>query len=434
MSIRMAIRRYGIWVVAILAMMVVAAAVAGYILANQRITWPWQSYYEVNGRFENAQAVLPGSGQAVTIAGVRVGDISRVELDNGTAVVTARIESKYGPVYRDAHMLLRPRTAAKDQTLALDPGTEAAGPVPDGGTLPMSSTAPDVNTDELFAILDGDTRNYLKLMVQGFGEGLEGNGRSLRRLFAASEPTAEEFERIGRQLAARRGQIAQLVHNLNLVARATADRSDEVSQAIRYTARTLEPLAAHDADLRSSLSQLPATLASARSVLVHGQALAGELEPAAAQLQEPLEELKPALEKIRPALEEGTPALRELNPLVRETLPLARKLGPIADSLKAPADQLPDQTAQLERVVNVLVNEPEGEARSYLYYLAWFAHNGASFISGQDAHGGFWRGLVVFSCTNLEEALALLPSLGDMLPLPDPNTLPACAPGGNTDP
>ena len=49
--------------------------------------------------------------------------------------MTARIESKYGPVYRDAHMLLRPRTAAKDQTLALDPGTEGAGAVPDGGTL-----------------------------------------------------------------------------------------------------------------------------------------------------------------------------------------------------------------------------------------------------------------------------------------------------------
>jgi phospholipid/cholesterol/gamma-HCH transport system substrate-binding protein len=434
MSIKHAIRRYGIWVVAIIAMMGAAALVAAYILANQRITWPWQSYYEVNGRFENAQAVLPGSGQAVTIAGVRVGDISRVEIDGGTAVITARIEEKYGPVYRDAHMLLRPRTAAKDQTLALDPGTKAAGALPDGSTLPMSSTAPDVNTDEVFSILDGDTRNYLRMMVQGLGEGLDGNGRSLRRLFAASEPTSKEFEQIGRQLAARRDQITRLVHNLNLVARATADRSDDVAQGIRYTARTLEPLAAHDADLRSSLVQLPGTLAAARSALDHGRVLAGELGPAAIRLQEPLDELEPALKKIRPALEAGTPALRELNPLVRDTLPLAKKLGPIAESLKSPADELPDQTRQLARVVNMLVNDPPGEAQSFLYYLAWFAHNGASFISGQDAHGSFWRGIVVFSCSNLEEALTLLPSLGDLVDLPDPTTIPACAPGGDPDP
>jgi phospholipid/cholesterol/gamma-HCH transport system substrate-binding protein len=431
-SIRTAIRRYGIWVVAIIGMMVAASLVAAYILSNQRITWPWQHYYEVRGEFENSQAVLPGAGQAVTIAGVRVGDISRVELHDGVAVVTARIEDRYGPVYRDAHMLLRPRTAAKDQTMALDPGTKPAGALPSGSVLPMSSTAPDVNTDEVFAILDGDTRNYIRTMTQGFGQGLAGNGRALRKIFEASEPNAEEFERISRQLASRREQIARLVHNLNLVARATADRSTEVAEGIRYTARTLEPLARHDADLRSSLAQLPGTLAAAHSVLVHGETLANELEPAASQLREPVRKLAPDLRKIRPALDAGTPAVRnELLPLVKDTLPVAKKLGPIAKDLSEPAPELPDQGRQTQRLVNMLVNEPPGEARSYLYYLAWFAHNGASFISGQDAHGGFWRGLVVFTCSNLNELFHYIPTIGDILPLPDPSTLPSCSPPGH---
>lgn len=431
-TLRIALRRYGIWAAALVAMVIWATIVAGYILSNQRITWPWQQFYEVTGQFENAQAVLPGRGQAVTISGVRVGDISRVEVIGGVAQVTARIERQYGPVYRNAHMLLRPRTAAKDQTMALDPGTEDAGPVTDGGLLPMSSTAPDVNTDEVFAILDGDTRNYLKLMVQGLGEGFGGNGRSLRKFFEASQPNAEEFERVSRQLASRRAQIARLVHNLNLVARAVSDRDQEASQAIRYTARTLEPLAQHDADLRSSLSRLPGTLSAAHSALTHGQELAGELEPTAARLQEPLDDLRPALQDIRPALSVGTTALGELAPLVRETLPLAKKLGPIASDLEAPAADMIPEAHNLGRLVNELVNDPPGEAtKSYLYYLAWFAHNGASFISGQDAHGSFWRGIALFSCSNLVELYALLPGITDLIDLPDPSTLPNCPEAGS---
>ncbi|MEA2348868.1 MAG: phospholipid/cholesterol/gamma-HCH transport system substrate-binding protein [Thermoleophilaceae bacterium] len=433
MSLKLALKRYGIWAAAIVVMMILASLVAAYILSNQRITWPWQQFYEVTGQFENAQAVLPGRGQAVTISGVRVGEISRVELVGGVASVTARIEDKYGPVYRDAHMLLRPRTAAKDQTMALDPGTKTSVAVPDGGTLPMSSTAPDVNTDEVFSILDGDTRNYLKLMVQGLGEGLDGNGRSLRKLFESSQPNAKEFEQISSQLASRREQIARLVHNLNLVARATADRSQDTAQVIRSTAKTLEPLAAHDADLRSSLSQLPGTLAAAHSALTHGQSLATELEPTADRLQEPLNELTPALRDIRPALSVGTSAVRqELAPLVREALPLARDLGPIASDLHAPAKSLLQPTNDLSRTVNELVNDPPGQAtRSYLYYLAWFAHNGASFISGQDAHGSFWRGIALFGCSDLEETFEVLPGLGDLLNLPDPSTLPGCAGKGS---
>jgi phospholipid/cholesterol/gamma-HCH transport system substrate-binding protein len=425
------IRRYGIFVAAILAMMLAAVLIAGYILSNQRINWPWQQWYEVSGRFENSQAVLPGKGQAVTISGVRVGDISEVELEGGTAVITIRLKEEYGPVYRDAAMMLRPRTAAKDQEMALDPGTESAGAVPDGDMLPLSSTAPDVNTDEIFAILDGDTRNYVRLLVDSVGTGLDGRGRSLRRLFASSQPNAETFERISRQLAARRHQIARLVHNLDAVARATAENSDAVAGTIRHAADTLEPLARNDANLRSALSQLPGTLGAARAALADGELLAGELGPAARELGRPVRRLEPALRAIRPALAGGDDALRdELAPLVREAKPLARDLGPIARDLRAPAGDLVDEVEGTREFVNMLVNEPEGPTRSYLYYAAWFAHNGASFISGQDAHGSFWRGLALFSCSNLIDLFELVPSIGELLDAPDPSTLPTCPEAG----
>ncbi len=61
----------------------------------------------------------------MTIAGVQVGQVGAVSLENGRAVVTMNIYRKYAPIYRDATVLLRPRTPLKDMYLALDPGTRA---------------------------------------------------------------------------------------------------------------------------------------------------------------------------------------------------------------------------------------------------------------------------------------------------------------------
>ena len=39
----------------------------------------------------------------MNIAGVKVGDIGKVELEDGVAVVELKIQDEYKPIYRDAH-------------------------------------------------------------------------------------------------------------------------------------------------------------------------------------------------------------------------------------------------------------------------------------------------------------------------------------------
>ncbi len=90
-----------------------------------------------------------------------------MQLQNGHAVVTMDIYKQYQPIYRDATVLLRPRTPLKDMYLALDPGTKAAGAVPSGGMLPVANTQPDVDVDQILTSLDADTRNYLLLLLSG---------------------------------------------------------------------------------------------------------------------------------------------------------------------------------------------------------------------------------------------------------------------------
>ena len=71
------------------------------ILANQASALPcWvpilgEDRFELKAEFSSAQAVTPGQGQAVDIAGIQVGDITGVELEDGHAVVTMEVDNEY---------------------------------------------------------------------------------------------------------------------------------------------------------------------------------------------------------------------------------------------------------------------------------------------------------------------------------------------------
>ena len=87
---------------------------------------------------------------------VRIGDISSVDYESGHAVVTMAIDRKFLPVYKNATILLRPKTGLKDMFLELDPGTNYDPDSNDdefqnGGTISVGNTAPDTNVDQVLA-------------------------------------------------------------------------------------------------------------------------------------------------------------------------------------------------------------------------------------------------------------------------------------------
>ena len=176
-------------------MIVIAAVVGGYILAHQNLHLPgWvpvlgRNSYTLKARFQTAQAVTPGQGQAVTIAGAKVGEVASVELKDGVATVTMRVTPKYARFYKNATMLMRPKTALQDMTIEVNPGTRTAGKLHSGEVLPVSQTAPNGDFDEFLAGLDSETRFYLQALLAGAGEGLYHNGRALSATLKRFLPT-----------------------------------------------------------------------------------------------------------------------------------------------------------------------------------------------------------------------------------------------------
>lgn len=94
---RTAIRKHLRDFIALSLLFAVALAAAGYMLAHQRLRFPFiqSSPMTVKADFTTGQAVIPGQGQTVRVAGVKIGDIGGVSLQDGRAVVSLEIDPKY---------------------------------------------------------------------------------------------------------------------------------------------------------------------------------------------------------------------------------------------------------------------------------------------------------------------------------------------------
>ena len=129
-AMRRAIREHLRDFVAIGVLVVLAIITTGVILASQTTLFPgWipgigDDKFELKAEFSSAQAVTPGQGQTVTIAGINVGQVSGSELDSGRAIVTMQIDHKYAElIHPDASLLCgRGRAPGHD-----DPGRSRHG-------------------------------------------------------------------------------------------------------------------------------------------------------------------------------------------------------------------------------------------------------------------------------------------------------------------
>jgi phospholipid/cholesterol/gamma-HCH transport system substrate-binding protein len=408
--VKHAIRKHMRDFVAIIGLFVIAMAVAAVVLSHQRLYLPgWvpfvgTNFYTVNAEFSTAQAVVPGQGQTVNIAGVPIGEIGKVSLKNGVAVVQMKIKESHKPIYKNATLLLRPKTGLKDMYIEMDPGNKAAGQVPDGGSLPVSNTLPDVNLDEILSNLDSDTRAYLQILINAGGEafGSKGYNADLRETFKRFEPTARDGARITRLLARRRGNLRHVIHNFQELTTALAGKDNQLSQLVDSSNANFQAIASEDQKLEETLRLLPGTLQSADTTLGKTDELAKVLGPTFQALGPGARALGPSLKQTRPFLRQTTPVIRDqLRPFSRQAQPTVHQLRLAAHKLLPTAPRLTRTASFLNVLLNELAYNPPGSEEGFLYWAAWVNHAGASIFTTQDAHGAVRRGLFITDCTSL---------------------------------
>jgi phospholipid/cholesterol/gamma-HCH transport system substrate-binding protein len=447
---RQAIRKHLRDFVAILFLVLVAAGVGGYILSNQRFYLPaWvpgvgTDFYTVEAEFETGQAVVPGQGQTVNIAGVKVGDIGSVELDDGVAVVELKIQEKYAPIYRDAKMLLRPKTGLKDMFVELDPGTQAAGDLPEGGRISQAQTRPDVNPDEILAQLDKDTRSYLVLLANAGGEAFTDDPRKgykqsysadLRETFKRFEPTNRYLQKFTGLLSKRRANAERAVHSFSELVEELGKKDSQIASLVESSNANFQAFAEQEGNLRRALQLFPSTLETTRRTLGKAELLADELGPSFEALRPFARALGPALRETRPALLETTPIIRdEIRPFVRLARAPVRDLRRAAEALAPTTEGINSSFSILNNLFDTLAYDPPGDEEGFLFWTAWANHAAAFVFNTQDAHGAIRRGNFLVDCASLAAVEALtrgLPQLQvlfDLLNAPDPDEVCAQTP------
>jgi phospholipid/cholesterol/gamma-HCH transport system substrate-binding protein len=400
------------WIVAIAGLILLALAIGFYILRNEGLSLPWDNTYTVSADFSNAQALTPGQGEPVTVAGVKVGVISKVTLVNGIARVGMTIDRSTLPVvYQNGTALIRPRTGLQDMTIDLDPGSAPAPKLGGNVVLPVSQTEPEVNIDEVFSLLDTDTRSWLQTLLSAGGDALKGNGPALRTVLKASAPTLQETQEVSAAVAARRVELKRAIGNLRLLTDAIAQQQQSVGQFVNAGAATFSTLGAQDRAIETSLNQLPPTLRQADSTLVALRPFALAAAPAFRSLLPAAHRLPSTLHELDPLFVQGTPSLNALAKVSVSSRPLVQALPPTLGNLSVATPSLTTAFGVLRFVTNELLYVPQLPQHSFLFWVSWFAHNANSFLGNQDGNGAFWRGEIIASCDTLLSAQPALEQL-----------------------
>jgi phospholipid/cholesterol/gamma-HCH transport system substrate-binding protein len=401
------------WIVAIGGLILMALAIGFYILRNEGLSLPWDNNYTVSAQFANAQALTPGQGEPVTVAGVKVGVISNVTLQNGYALVGMKIDRNVLPaVYQNGTALIRPRTGLQDMTIDLNPGSPPARKLGGGVVLPVSHTVPEINVDEVLSLLDTDTRSWFQTLLSAGGQGLNGNGPALRTVLKASAPTLAATHQVAAAIAARRVALKHAIGSLRLLTDALAQQQPSIGQLVDAGAQTFQTLGGQDRAIEASLKQLPPTLAQADSTLDALKPFTLAAAPAFTSLLPAVRHLPGTLQSLDPLFVQGTPAVNELAKVSVSSRPLVNALPPTLQNLAAATPSLTTSFSVLHFVANELLYVPSLPQHSFLFWLSWFAHNANSFLGTQDGNGAFWRGEVIVSC---DTVLSAQPALEQLL-------------------
>ena len=422
--------------IAIIALVAIGLGTAGYILVNQAarpvIPFVEDKPVKLQAEFSDAQAVTPGQGQSVRVAGVEIGKIGKVKLEDGKAIVDMNIKKEFAEyVHRDASALLRPRTGLKDMFIELDPGTRSAAVMKEGERIGVENTRPDIDPDEILSALDTDTRAYLQLLVNGLGKGLKGRGDDLREVFKRFEPLHRDLARVQGAFAERRQGLSRLIHNYGSLTNELADKDQDLTRLVEASGQVFEAFASEDDNISESFRRFPSALRQTESTLAKVDTLGGRLGPALESLRPAFRQLDVANRQVLPFVREAEPIVRtQIRPFVREARPYLRDLRPAATNLAKATPDLTASFGELNRFFNMAAFNPKGAEKltgdrakdkqrdeGYLFWLAWTVQNGNSVFSTSDASGPLRRTFVNATCQNLRDALnTLAAQVGPLAP------------------
>ena len=427
--------------VAIVVLAALGVAMMLGIFVEQKASLPsWlpfvgESFDHISADFTTAQAVTPGQGQAVDIAGIQVGKVSSVDLEDGHAVVGMSIEPKYMQlIHPNASLLLRPKTNLNDMIVEVEPGSGSRH-IENGANIPLSRTEPNVNFDQFLATLDGDTRQYLQLLLAGGAQGIGGHSRDLSGAFRRLQPFSRYIAQLNGAVAKRHVALAHAIHYFSLLTTELGRHDTEIQRFVTSSNAALGNFANQQESIQASLREFPATLRAAQAGLASSDRFSTVARPALYGLIPQAQALTPAFKATERFFKQTTAPIRDqIRPFTREIRPVLTHAAEGAGPLKKTVTGFGDALGGFNSFLNELAYKPQGSKQSYLFYLPWLNHDLNADFNLQDAGGPVQRGLVMVSCNgsnlayNFANSSPFIRTLLETARVPRPAELPEIPP------
>jgi phospholipid/cholesterol/gamma-HCH transport system substrate-binding protein len=388
---------------------IVVLAIAGIammlgIFTQQKASLPaWlplvgEDFEHISAEFSTAQAVTPGQGQAVDVAGIQIGKVTSVDLENGHAVVGMDIEPKYMKlIHPDASFLLRPKTNLNDMVVEIQPGEEK-GQVEDGAEFTLAQTEPNTNLDAFLNTLDADTRQYLQLLVAGGAQGIGGRGKQLGNALRRFGPFVHYTAKLNKAVAARHVALSRVIHDFNLLTTELARREDSVKRFVTSSRAALGNFANQQESVQEAFREFPASLEAAKAGLASSARFSQVAYPSLVKLIPQAQALTPAFRATEKLFAETTAPIRDqIRPFTREVRPLLTHSAEAAEPFEQTVRNFGNSLTGFNSFLNELSYKPKGK-ESYLFYLPWLNHDFNAAFNLEDAGGPILRGLVLIPC------------------------------------
>ncbi len=317
--------------------------------------------YRVNTSFGEATQLAKEAD--VRISGVSVGKVKDVKTDPATGLskATFELEPRYAPLPSDAKATLRQKTLLGETYVELSPGTKAAAPIPEDGTLPTSRVSPTVELDEIFRAFDPKTRRNFQDWMQNTAIATSDRGRDISDAIGNLSSFAQDTDGLLQILNEQKRAVRSLSSNTGEVFTALSEQRGQLSGLITNSNRVFEVTARRNRDLQDTFRALPAFEKEATTTVRRLTDFAQKTDPLVTQLRPAARELSPTLtnlsalapdlkalfrdlDPVITASKRGLPAterfLDELRPVLAATDPTLAQLNPILSFLGLYTDEL----------------------------------------------------------------------------------------------
>jgi phospholipid/cholesterol/gamma-HCH transport system substrate-binding protein len=391
--------------IAIIVLAIAGIAMTLGIFTQQKASLPsWlpvvgEEFDHISAEFATAQAVTPGQGQSVDIAGIEIGKVASVDLEDGHAVVGMDIQPEFMKlIHPDASFLLRPKTGLNDMIVEVEPGTGDRH-IEDGAHFTLAQTEPNTNLDAFLATLDADTRQYIQLLVAGGAQGIGGRGKQLGNAFRRFQPFVHYTAKLNRAVAQRHVALARAIHDFSQLTTELGRHDAAIKRFVTSSDAALGNFANQQESIQTAFQEFPATLRAAQAGLASSNRFSQVARPALTGLIPQAQALKPAFQATERMFAQTTAPIRDqIRPFTREIRPVLTHANEASQPFDKTVKGFGNSLGAFNTFFNELAYKPKDSRQSFLFYLPWLNHDFNSAFSLQDAGGPILRSLVLITC------------------------------------